>query len=41
MLSEIIERERQILYDFTEIWNLNKTNEQMKQNRLIDTEGKL
>ena len=35
------DREKQILYDFTYMWNLkNKTNEQTKQNRnwLINTE---
>ena len=32
MLSEMSDRERQILYDFTCMWNLkNKTNEQTKQ----------
>ena len=32
MLSEMSYRERQILYDFTYMWNLkNKTNEQTKQ----------
>ena len=32
MLSEISQTERQILYDFTCVWNLkNKINEQTKQ----------
>ena len=36
------DRERQIPYDFTYMWNLkNRTNEQTKQNRLIDKENKL
>ena len=30
-------KEAQILYDFTYVWNLKKTNE---QNRVIDTEKK-
>ena len=37
MLSGI-SQERQILYDFTHIWNLKK---QIKQNILMDTENKL
>ena len=42
MLCEITsDRERQILYDFTHIWNLkDKINKQSK-NRLIDTKNKL
>ena len=44
MLSEMSEKERQVPYDFTYMWNLkHKTNEQIKQNRnnLIDTENRL
>ena len=37
MLSGI-SQERQILYDFTHIWNLKN---QIKQNILMDTENKL
>ena len=42
MLNEVsLDRERQILYSFTYMWNLeNKTNKQ-NGNRLIDTENKL
>ena len=36
------DKEKQIPQDFTYMHNLkNKTNEQTKQNRLIDTENKL
>ena len=31
MLSKI--SQRQLLYDYTYMWNLNKANEQTKQNR--------
>ena len=43
MLSEMSGRERQIMYDFTYVWNLkNKTNAQTKENcnRIVDTENK-
>ena len=34
MLSEMSDRERKILYDFTHIWHLrNKTNEQRERNQ--------
>ena len=45
-LNEINQRESQMLYDFTYVWNLknkSKQNKQAKQNRnrCIDTENRL
>ena len=43
ILSELSHREIQSLYNFICVWNLNKTNEQTKQNeiKLTDTEKRL
>ena len=35
------EEERQILYDFTHIWNLKKTSSKEMKKKIINTENKL
>ena len=42
MLSEIIQRERQILYDITFMWNLNKENKlKITKTNIHNIENKL
>ena len=41
MLRNKSERESQILYDFTHMWNLNSEINKQSRHRLTDTENKL